>query len=67
MKIINYTLKILIIILGILIITGVILKQIDLQQRIVFGAVFILFGVYRLIIYYSQDKRYKSLDENNEN
>lgn len=63
MRIINYGIRSVIVILGILIITGVILDQMDSQMRIVFGSVFILFGLYRLTMYYTQEKRYKFLDE----
>jgi uncharacterized Tic20 family protein len=63
LRIINYTVKILIIVFGVLILTGVILKPIDTQMRIVFGIVFILFGIYRLTIYYSKDKKYRFMDE----
>ncbi|MBX3044656.1 MAG: hypothetical protein KIT33_05785 [Candidatus Kapabacteria bacterium] len=63
MRIINYSIRGLIVVLGILIATGVILEDFDTQMRIVFGSVFILFGLYRLTMYYSQEKRYKFLDE----
>lgn len=63
MRIINYSVRGFIVILGILIATGVILNEIDSQMRLVFGAVFILFGVYRLTMYYTQEKRYKFMDE----
>lgn len=55
-----------IVILGLLIITGTIFEQMDTQMRIVFGVVFILFGIYRLIMYYTQERRYKFLEENDE-
>lgn len=55
-----------IVILGLLIITSTIFEQMDTQMRIVFGVVFILFGIYRLIMYYTQERRYKFLEENDE-
>jgi hypothetical protein len=63
LKIINYIVRSFIVVLGILIITGVIFNEFDPQMRIVFGVVFILFGIYRLTMYYTQEKRYKILDE----
>ncbi|MDX9790805.1 MAG: hypothetical protein WC313_01535 [Candidatus Kapaibacterium sp.] len=63
MRIINYSVRGFIVLLGILIATGVILEEFDVQMRIVFGLVFILFGIYRLTMYYTQEKRYKFLDE----
>jgi len=66
MRIINYTIRSMIVILGLLIITGTIFEQMDTQMRIVFGVVFILFGIYRLIMYYTQERRYKFLEENDE-
>ena len=67
MRILNYSIRSLIVILGVLIVSGVILKQIDIQMRIVFGIVFILFGIYRLTIYYMQEKRYNLMEEEDEN
>lgn len=63
MRILNYGIRGIIVILGVLIISGVILGEIDTQMRIVFGTVFVLFGVYRLTMYYTQEKRYKFMDE----
>lgn len=63
LRILNYGIKSFIIIFGILIISGVILDELDTQMRIVFGAVFILFGLYRLTMYYTREKRYKFMNE----
>ncbi len=62
LRIINYAVKILIVVFGILILFGIILKTMDTNMRIVFGIVFILFGIYRLTIYYSKEKKYRFMD-----
>lgn len=62
LRIINYAVKLLIVVFGILILFGIILKTMDTNMRIVFGIVFILFGIYRLTIYYSKEKKYRFMD-----
>ncbi|MFH1049694.1 MAG: hypothetical protein V1779_02050 [bacterium] len=57
--IINYSIRALIIVLGIVMLSGV-LSSADWNPTFlkIMGIVFILFGTYRIIIYYSQVKRY---------
>lgn len=63
--IINYSIRILIILLGLLFVSGYIMPEdSDPTMMRVFGAVFVLFGFYRLALYRANKKRYKS--KNNE-
>ncbi len=65
-KILNYGIRILIIIIGILMLVGVIyLPQPGNNSIIkVFGVIFILFGALRIYMYYSSTKRYKRENDN---
>lgn len=68
LRIINYAVRILIVVIGILLLSGFILSEIEPQFRITVGIVFILFGLYRISLLYSQEKRYKFMrDEEDEN
>ncbi len=68
-QIINYSIRILIIIIGILLISGILSSpEWDDSFLRIMGVVFILFGIYRVIIYRSQVKRYNfSREEEDEN
>ncbi|MFC2130329.1 hypothetical protein ACFLSQ_02730 [Bacteroidota bacterium] len=68
-QIINYSIRGLIIIIGILLISGILSSpEWDDSFLRIMGIVFILFGVYRVIIYRSQVKRYNfSEEEEDEN
>lgn len=56
--IINYTIRGLIVIVGLLILFGgIVLPQVDAKANTVFGIVFILFGLYRIAMYYTAQKR----------
>jgi len=63
MHILNYTLKILIIITGIIFLSGVIVPQNgDTTLYRVMGGVFILFGIYRIVIYRKKMKQCEEED-----
>jgi len=69
--VINYSIRVLIIILGVIMVSGILSNpNWDPSFVRIMGIVFILFGVYRIIIYYSQVKRYnfssEERDEENE-
>jgi hypothetical protein len=53
-------------VIGILLLSGILLPTLDIQMRIMAGSIFVLFGIYRLSMYYTQQKRYKFMDEENE-
>ena len=59
LDIVNYAVRIIIVILGILLIFGVIMPPgtDDIMFRVM-GVVFVLFGVYRIVMYRIQRKRY---------
>lgn len=58
--IINYSIRIIIIILGIVILSGIFVPEgSDPTMMRIFGIVFILFGFYRLALYRANRKRYK--------
>ena len=58
--IINYSIRILIILLGLLFVSGFIMPEdSDPTMMRVFGVVFVLFGFYRLALYRANKKRYK--------
>jgi len=58
--IINYGVRILIILLGIVLLSGVFMPEgSDPTMMMIFGIVFILFGFYRLALYRANRKRYK--------
>jgi hypothetical protein len=60
MHIINYTIRGLILVLGILMLSGVFSsEQWDDTFLKVMGVVFILFGIYRIVLYINQTKRYR--------
>ncbi|MCL5992305.1 MAG: hypothetical protein M1419_09435 [Bacteroidetes bacterium] len=60
-KILNYGIRALIIIIGILMVTGVVYIPNSGNNSIivVFGIIFILFGFVRIYMYYSSTKRYQ--------
>ena len=59
MHILNYTVRGAIVLIGVLLLTGVLFpKNADATLMRVFGVVFILFGVYRIAMYYMQVKKY---------
>jgi len=58
--VINYGVRILIILLGIILLSGVFMPEgSDPTMMRIFGIVFILFGFYRLALYRANRKRYK--------
>ncbi len=64
--VINYGIRILIILLGLLFVSGYIMPEdSDPTMMRVFGAVFVLFGFYRLALYRANKKRYKSKNDEN--
>lgn len=66
--IINYSIRFLIIIIGILLVSGLLSNPTwDTTFLRIMGIIFILFGVYRIIIYYSQVKRYNFDSQEDEN
>jgi hypothetical protein len=66
LKILNYTVRAVVVVIGILLLSGIILPTLDIQMRIMSGSIFVLFGIYRLSMYYTQQKRYKFMDEDDE-
>ena len=64
--VINYGIRILIILLGLLFVSGYFMPEdSDPTMMRVFGAVFVLFGFYRLALYRANKKRYKSKNDEN--
>jgi len=60
LKILNYTIRIIIIILGIMLTAGWLAPQEgDGTMFRVMGIIFILFGIYRVVTFHTQSKRYK--------
>lgn len=58
--IINYSIRILIILLGLVFVSGLLMPEgSDPTMMRVFGVVFVLFGFYRLALYRANRKRYK--------
>jgi len=66
LQIVNYSVRSLIVIIGILILSGILLPEFDSYTRIVFGIVFVFFGIYRLIMFYSQNKRYRMEEDSDD-
>ncbi|HRP01720.1 MAG TPA: hypothetical protein PLE30_03635 [Candidatus Kapabacteria bacterium] len=66
LRIINYTVRILIVVIGILLLSGIILSDLEPQFRIMAGIVFTLFGIYRISLLYTQEKRYKFMKEDDD-
>jgi len=65
--IINYGIRVLIILLGVVMVSGMLSNpNWDSTFIMIMGIVFILFGTYRIIIYYSQVKRYNFESEEEE-
>lgn len=63
-KIINYGVRAIIILIGILLLSGIIdPPEQDTSFIRIMGVIFILFGLYRIIIYHSQLKRYRRMDD----
>ncbi len=71
LHIINYTVRGMIILLGVLLLSGIInVGTADSTFIKVMGVVFILFGIYRISIYRMQSKKYNfsiNEEENDEN
>ncbi len=68
LHIINYVVKISIVIIGIIFVIGVIpATKEDIVLFRVMGGVFILFGVYRIVLYKMKYKEYKFKNDENEN
>jgi uncharacterized membrane protein len=66
--IINYTIRGLVIIVGLVLVFGLIDIPEDLRSMAMpIGVVAIIFGVYRMVMFYSQNKRYKSYIDNRDN
>lgn len=64
--IINYGIRILIILLGLLSVSGILMPEdSDPTMMRVFGVVFVLFGFYRLALYRANKKRYNSIKDEN--
>ena len=58
-KIINYTVRLIFIVLGILFLSGIVtIPNADKSMVAIVGVIFILFGVYRIVDYYSKSKIY---------
>ncbi|MBI5325590.1 MAG: hypothetical protein HZB41_10040 [Ignavibacteriae bacterium] len=59
-KILNYGIRILIIVIGILMLSGVIFIPNSPNNAMikVFGVIFIIFGLLRIYMYYSSSRRY---------
>jgi hypothetical protein len=63
LHIVNYFVRGLIVIIGIILLSGVFKPQGDTSYFMqVMGVIFLIFGTYRLISYYSVSQRYKSLN-----
>jgi len=68
LNIINYSIRGLIVVIGILLLSGIILSEIESQFRVMVGIIFVLFGSYRLLSYYMQNKKYRlNNDEKEDN
>ena len=64
MHIINYVIRAMVIMVGILLLSGILLPQnFDSSFINIMGVIFILFGAYRIITYYSQVKRYGTINK----
>lgn len=66
--IVNYVVRALIVIIGIVLVSGILNHYLSLRSDIrplmpILGVVFILWGVYRLITYHSNLRRYRDYDE----
>ncbi|MFP4370148.1 MAG: hypothetical protein ACLFR2_11255 [Candidatus Kapaibacterium sp.] len=63
LKVLNYGIRGLIVLIGILLVSGL-FKPVGAPESFVriMGIIFILFGIYRLIIYRTQHKRYNFTD-----
>jgi hypothetical protein len=65
LHIINYSVRGIILLIGVLLVSGVMFPDYnDSGLYRVMGFVFILFGLYRLILYYTQQKRLKRENDN---
>lgn len=64
--VINYGIRILIILLGLLFVSGYFMPEdSDPTMMRVFGTIFVLFGFYRLALYRANKKRYRSRNDEN--
>jgi|APTNR8051073442_1049403.scaffolds.fasta_scaffold15937_3 hypothetical protein len=64
--IINYGIRILIILLGLVFVSGYFMPEdSDPTMMRVFGIIFVLFGFYRLALYRANKKRYSSKNDKN--
>jgi len=58
LNIINYTVRIAIIIIGIIILSGKITPKGNEELYQIMGVIFILFGIYRIVLYKMKSKQY---------
>jgi len=60
-KVINYSIRILIVLIGIILISGLLPTHGFQNERMVkvFGGIFILYGVYRIVVYKARLKQLK--------
>lgn len=66
LRIINYIIRILIVIIGLVFVLGIVkLDNLDTNATKMMGLVFVLFGLYRLSMFYFNEKReqYNSEDD----
>jgi hypothetical protein len=67
MIIINYAVKILTILVGVVLVSGVMFQgSPDKFMFQIMGGIFILWGVYRIIVYANNLKRYKRMENDEE-
>jgi hypothetical protein len=64
-KILNYGIRFIILIIGVLLVTGVFSTADPEKNSIlrIFGVIFIIFGLLRLFMYYNSLKRYRKEDK----
>lgn len=58
LKVINYSFRGLILVLGVLFLTGLVEFTGNRDYDLVMGIIFVMFGLYRLLTYHSQQKRH---------
>ena len=67
LHIVNYIVRIFIIIIGLIFLLDIIPSNNDTTPFRVMGAVFVLFGIYRIVLYRMKYKEYNFRNENDEN
>jgi len=66
-KTINYGIRAIVLLVGIMIMTGYFAPPgFDLTYRLIFGGIVIVFGIFRIITYYSYTKRHYQDDEDDD-